>query len=74
MEGWQTQVITASAAQSVPQWQLSVVLPTYNEQEAIEQVLCELVEVLSAESIRYEIVVVDDASTDSTVERAERFA
>ncbi len=74
MEGWQTQVITASAAQSVPQWQLSVVLPTYNEQEAIEQVLTELVEVLSAESIRYEIVVVDDASTDSTVERAERFA
>ncbi len=74
MEGWQTQVITASATQAVPQWQLSVVLPTYNEQEAIEQVLCELVEVLSAESIRYEIVVVDDGSTDATVERAERFA
>ena len=74
MDGWQTQVITASPTEVVPQWQLSVVLPAHNERQAIEQVLSELVEVLSDEPIRWEIVVVDDASTDSTAELAEEFA
>ena len=41
-------------------------LPTYNEELAIEAVLDEIVAALSGESIRYEILVVDDASTDAT--------
>ncbi len=74
MEGWQTQVVTASAAEVAPQWQLTVLLPAYNEQLAIKQVLDEIVEALADESLRYEILVVDDASTDATAEIARRYA
>jgi len=74
MDGWQTQVVTAAAAEIAPQWRLSVVLPAYNEQQAIQRVLGELVEVLSDEPVRYEILVIDDASTDETAARAEEFA
>lgn len=74
MDGWQTQVVTASAAEVAPQWQLTVLLPAHNEQQAIQHVLGEIVEVLSEEPIRYEILVVDDASTDRTAELAEEFA
>jgi glycosyltransferase involved in cell wall biosynthesis len=74
MEGWQTQVVTASAAEVAAPWQLTVLLPAYNEQDAVRQVLQEVVEALAQESIRYEILVVDDGSTDGTAELAEDFA
>ena len=74
MDGWQTQVVTASATQIDAQLQLSVVLPAFNERQAIVKVLGEIVEVLSAEPIRYEILIVDDASDDGTAELAEEFA
>lgn len=74
MEGFQTQAIASSATEVVAPWQLTVLLPAYNEEDAIQQVLEEIVEALSAEAIRYEILVVDDASTDRTADRAEQFA
>ena len=74
MDGWQTQVITASATSVDPGWQVSVILPAYNEREAIGRVLAELVEVLSDEPLRYEILVVDDGSDDGTPDLAEQFA
>lgn len=74
MEGWQTQVVTASATEVAAPWQLTVLLPAYNEQDAIRQVLQEVVEALSDESIRYEVLVVDDGSTDGTAEMADDFA
>jgi len=75
MEGWQTQLAAAlSPEQASAPWQLSVLLPAYNEQEAICQVLDEIVEVLADRAIHYEILVIDDASTDQTAGMAEQYA
>lgn len=74
MDGWQTQVVTASAAEVASACQLTVLLPTYNEELAIEPVLDEIVAALANESIHYEILVVDDASTDATADLAEQYA
>ena len=43
---------------------LSVVIPAYNEEKAIGNVLDELIEELEEQT--YEIIVVDDGSTDGT--------
>ena len=45
---------------------LSVVIPAHNEAEVVEPTLRGLIEHLGPEGIDYEIVVVDDASTDGT--------
>lgn len=56
------------------QFDVSVVLPAFNEEQAIGLVLDEIVTALSALPWACEIVVVDDASTDRTAQRAEAFA
>jgi glycosyltransferase involved in cell wall biosynthesis len=53
---------------------VTVLLPAYNEERAIEQVLREVAAALADEPLRFEILVVDDASTDRTVAFARRFA
>lgn len=76
MEGWHTQLLAAphaEAAQDV-RLALTVLLPAYNEELAIESVLEEVVQALAGQELNYEILVVDDASTDRTAELAERFA
>lgn len=45
---------------------LSVVMPAHNEADSIRPVLRTLCQTLAAESIPYEVVVVDDHSTDGT--------
>ena len=47
---------------------VSVLLPAYNESENLEPVIEELAGVLERENLGYEIVVVDDGSTDATPE------
>lgn len=49
--------------------ELSVVIPAYNEEESVGPLYEELREVLSASGRSYEIIFVDDGSTDATFER-----
>ncbi len=53
---------------------LSVVIPAHNEQDNLEPTVTELTDVLSAQLLPYEIVVVNDNSSDRTQEVAERLA
>jgi polyisoprenyl-phosphate glycosyltransferase len=52
---------------------VSLVIPVYNEEEAIEEVLHSALETLKATSYQWEIIVVDDCSTDSTPQKAAAF-
>jgi dolichol-phosphate mannosyltransferase len=53
---------------------LSVVIPAHNESGSLAETVETLTERLRAEAIPYEIVVVDDHSTDSTAEVIARLA
>ena len=74
MEGRQTAFIAAPATEVAGKVRLTVLLPSYNEECAIRGVLEEIVAALAEGPMPYEILVVDDASTDRTAERAEEFA
>lgn len=67
-----TTIVTPPDSASRPQ--VTILLPTYNEQSAIRTVLAEVVTALSDEPYSCEIVVVDDGSTDATPDLAEQFA
>lgn len=45
---------------------LSVVIPVYNEKESIARLCSQLERSLSAMSVRYEVLLIDDGSTDGT--------
>lgn len=53
---------------------VSIVIPAYNEEGNLDVVLDAAVEVLSGLTSRYEVVVVDDMSSDRTLEIAESHA
>jgi dolichol-phosphate mannosyltransferase len=46
--------------------QLSIVIPVYNEAEVLPRLLSTLQRVMAATAISYELVIVDDGSSDST--------
>ncbi len=48
---------------------LSIVLPVFNEEQNLEQVDREIHEAVSALELDYEVIYVDDGSTDSSYER-----
>ncbi len=50
---------------------VSVIIPAYNEEQAIGADLDLIVETMDASGYEYEIIVVDDGSTDRTAEIAE---
>ncbi|MDE5544025.1 MAG: glycosyltransferase, partial [Bacteroidales bacterium] len=45
---------------------LSVIIPAYNEEKTIEEVLRKISETLSASPYSYQLIVVDDGSKDRT--------
>ncbi len=53
---------------------LSIVIPIFNEQENVEKMYVELVSTLKKLGKSYEIVFVDDGSTDLTFEKLQRLA
>jgi len=50
---------------------LSVVIPVYNEEQRLGNTLARMAKYFGAQSYEYEILVVDDGSTDRTVEVSE---
>lgn len=54
--------------------QVSVVIPVYNEVESLPHLLEAIAQTLQTEGLRYEIVAVDDGSTDGTTLLLKRLA
>jgi len=52
---------------------LSIVIPAYNKESVIERTLTEVTGFLSAQDYGWEIIVVDDASSDATVTTIKHF-
>ncbi|SHJ39574.1 glycosyltransferase family 2 protein [Cycloclasticus pugetii] len=49
---------------------ISIVIPAFNEEGAITNGIREIVEVMSSTDIKYELIIVDDGSSDKTAELA----
>ncbi len=62
--------ITEIGEMNGPTPRVSVVIPCYNEQDNIQNCVQEVAEVLFAEQIPYEILVVNDGSSDGTLAQA----
>ena len=64
----------SSGEQGVRSPSISLVIPAYNEQETIEQAICEADDALAALTKDYEILVIDDGSKDETSAIAEQLS
>jgi glycosyltransferase involved in cell wall biosynthesis len=53
---------------------ISVIIPAYNEEAGIERSVEKIREILRGCDVGYEIIVVDDGSSDRTYERVQRMA
>lgn len=53
---------------------LSVIVPAYNEEQRLPKMLDETIEYLEKQAYTYEIIVVDDGSTDRTSSIVNEFA
>jgi glycosyltransferase involved in cell wall biosynthesis len=56
------------------QLELSFVVPAYNEEDYIEEMLGSIDDLIAGKHIPYEILVVNDGSIDSTLAKARRYA
>jgi glycosyltransferase involved in cell wall biosynthesis len=52
---------------------VSVVIPAYNEEKTIGNIIEETIQVMDSLGLPYEVIVVDDGSTDRTKEIASRY-
>lgn len=65
-------LITESDNGTAPE--LSIVVPLYNEEDNVGRLYDRIVEALEPTGIRFEVVLVDDGSSDGTRERLKRIA
>ena len=54
-------------------WDISVVVPAYNEERRLPPTLIEMIDYFDARKLNYELIVVDDGSLDRTSEIVHRF-
>ena len=47
---------------------ISLIIPAFNEEPRIEKSLTKAVEFLEKKNFNYEVIVVDDGSSDKTIE------
>jgi len=52
------------------QIEVSIIIPTYNEENSIQTIVTKIWEVITKENLLFEIIVVNDGSTDNTKQRA----
>ena len=53
---------------------LSIVIPVFNEAKNVEKVHQEIVDVCETEGYDYEIIFIDDGSTDATIDILKRLS
>lgn len=58
---------------SAPSVDMSVVVPAFNEERRLPPTLIDIIDFFERKSIRYEVLVVDDGSTDGTAEVVRKF-
>ena len=56
-----------------PQVELSVVIPAYNEERRLPPTLIDVIDFFDRKSISYEVIVIDDGSSDGTAEVVRKF-
>jgi len=53
---------------------LSIIIPVFNSEDTLEEVITRIVKVMNSEDLPYEIILIDDASTDNSWEKVINLA